>query len=226
MEYFNSQYQKKIKGDGFSIMFTIRLIIVSIIICFVIMSLYIVFKPDLSKPITTNDRLDVYDIGNVSVGDPLYGCPAPLENYIQLFTYKIKEKETVFNWVDEKATTRYLLPLYKENVLKKVLFLTRVSDDVFEANEAYNFEEYLSAKKQIENECVKLGVRVSKFRITIVTGGTYVILVDTDKGILGILFNPAPSGLKNGKPPKYNYSRNAGRIMNEQDLREMFIASK
>lgn len=226
MDTLNNQLQKKLKGSGFNIMFTLCLVIAITIIGIAIMCFYVFFKQDLSQPITASDKLDISEVGYVLVGDSLYGCPAPLENYIQLFTYRKNDDETIYNWIDEKATARYYLPLYDNGVLKKTFFLTRVSEEVFEANPCpSSFEEYLSAKKQVEDECATRGADIAGFRIIIVTGGTFVILTDTTEGILGVLFNSAPDGSTDGKPQRYPYSENAGIIMNEQELRYMFTVS-
>ena len=183
-------------------------------------------RPYLSHPVSSSDRVELFlSDGDYMAGDPLFGYPAPLENYIPIFTLKRNDDVPIYDWIDESVTAQYYLSLYDEDgVRQKALFLMRISENAFEASISdVFFEKYLEAKGFLEEECAIKGVNINDFRlIQVPTEGAEVIIANTSGGFFGVLYRRPATGLYINMPPEgfYDY---LDRLLNEEELRDLFL---
>jgi len=158
----------------------------------------------------------------IRVGDLLFGYPTALENFVRVLTVGETGEETVESWIDRDVKANYFLSLYEGDVFKKAFWVTRISDTDFDASpHDHDYSEYLLAKAHLEEVCGSEGISITYTEILMIPGATYVIVAHTSDGIRAEIFDPVLSLFINGESL---YETGRGRIMNEQELIQLFKA--
>ena len=195
--------------------------------------------PSHYQQVSATDMLNLAGGELIKVGDPIHGYQAPLENYVRIFTLQQQNsEESIYNWIDEKAIAMYYLPLFDSHgILKRDYFLVRISDDTFSATLSYpqmisdSFAEHQLAMEQLIEYCEMQNLSILSFRtMTTYDRAASVLLANSCEGIFGVLYNVRAFGGAmmllpfDGELETAELLENAGRIMNEEELRSVLIA--
>jgi len=131
---------------------------------------------DLAKPINSEDWLLVWEDSaqvttgflqspdmRVHVGEPLFGYPALLGDYVEVLTIGEHGGNTISSWIDDTAPAMYFLPLWGDSEVWAsapdqcsqqiaAMFVWRESHNTLLAHRFdEQFEAYLAARWQLEH---------------------------------------------------------------------------
>ena len=159
----------------------------------------------------------------VRAGEPFFGYPAPLENYLEVLPIGEEGDDTILSWVDDFAPVYYFVPLYEENgTLAGAMFAWRETGNTLLAHRFDDeYASYLATRDHLD--CY-LGLqeaqaRQAEHQILWTLLGS-VALVKTDAGTYGQFFSDYYA--EENLSQLHDFDILSSKVMRESELVQLF----